>query len=194
MTLKSGSYINSGVIVFNLQMFRQQNLTQKLIRIIRKYGNNLIFPDQDIFNYGIETEFIKYLPLRYNYWIGMPERVLYRKTKNSEHLSWEKFCDERNNMVVMHFIPYFLERKAWHLETKGLGKKFYLKYRELTPWKAEPLEHRFSEKDRRRWFWRSAVIIRYSIYYMPIPFSKFLKSQYEALLKICHLLQGRKLK
>lgn len=46
----SDSYFNSGVLLINLDYWREKKLMYKALDYIAKNGNNLVFYDQDVLN------------------------------------------------------------------------------------------------------------------------------------------------
>ena len=61
----SSSYFNAGVLLINLKKWREQNITQKLFEIEKKYHGKLLCNDQDILNKFFENNY-KELPVCFN--------------------------------------------------------------------------------------------------------------------------------
>ena len=47
---KNFEYYNSGVLLMNLEYWRENRITSNLIDLVREYSDDLIFPDQDVLN------------------------------------------------------------------------------------------------------------------------------------------------
>ena len=61
----SSNYFNSGVLLINLKKWREQNITQKLFSIEKKYRGKLLCNDQDVLNKAFENNY-KMLPQKFN--------------------------------------------------------------------------------------------------------------------------------
>jgi len=59
------NYINSGILVMNLDAFRENKIEEKFIKILKHYNFNTIAPDQDYLNFLCKNK-IKYLELGWN--------------------------------------------------------------------------------------------------------------------------------
>lgn len=62
---KEYGYICSGVILFNLDYFRQHDMSRKIFEYSLKYPERINFPDQDAIN-GVCHKSMKLLPLKYD--------------------------------------------------------------------------------------------------------------------------------
>lgn len=64
--IKNGTYICAGVMLMNLEYWRQHNLSEKIFTFAREIPELLIFPDQDAINIVCDGK-IKLLPYEYGY-------------------------------------------------------------------------------------------------------------------------------
>ena len=55
--MQSDLYFNSGVLLINLKKWRSEKITNKLEKTIKKFGPNLVSPDQDLLNIIFEKKF-----------------------------------------------------------------------------------------------------------------------------------------
>lgn len=90
--VENKKYFNSGVLVIDLDKFREARVDERFVRILTKYNCDTIAPDQDYLNILCKDK-VKYLPLS---WDKMPDYC--------EHL------DEKD----IHLIHYNMFRKPWH--------------------------------------------------------------------------------
>jgi lipopolysaccharide biosynthesis glycosyltransferase len=84
--------INSGVLLINCEKWKQQNLTEKIISIGKKFNKSLLLPDQDALQI-LFTDNYKELNYRYNF----QERV------NYTDYSDEYLENEFDNIIIEHF-------------------------------------------------------------------------------------------
>lgn len=98
--LKSDSYINSGVILFDLDVIRQKYCDYKVSIFDAISQKKYKFPDQDAFNIYFQNRTINtcILPEEYNYFIGIDDRPyddIYACNGKILHYArekpWEKF-------------------------------------------------------------------------------------------------------
>lgn len=94
-------YINAGIMVMDLDKFRENNIEEKFVELINKYNFNVIDPDQSYINYLCNGH-IKYLPFEWN---RTPlENV------------------ECNSPKIVHYALGF---KPWHDKNMYLGQHFW---------------------------------------------------------------------
>ena len=63
--VESKNYINAGVLVMDLEKFRENKIEEKFVELINAYNFNVIDPDQAYINYLCHGK-IKYLPFEWN--------------------------------------------------------------------------------------------------------------------------------
>ena len=63
--IESKEYINAGILVMDLNKFRENNIEERFVELINKYNFNVIDPDQSYINYLCHGH-IKYLPFEWN--------------------------------------------------------------------------------------------------------------------------------
>mgnify|MGYP000308479184 CR=1 FL=1 len=69
----SDSYFNSGVLLVNLDYWREEGLMSKALDYISKNGSKLVFYDQDVLN-ALLHDCKLFLPFRYNVQDGFLRR------------------------------------------------------------------------------------------------------------------------
>lgn len=93
--LKNGRYFNSGVLLLDLQKWRQQKMTQKLFTWLAEVGSTkILWGDQDALNGVIDGQFAE-LPKKYNC-IIINNATLKAKQET----------------VIVHYVDYV---KPWHI-------------------------------------------------------------------------------
>jgi len=128
-------YVNAGVLLINLKVWKEDNLFQKALELARKKPNQLKNHDQDILNTLFYDKKLildfKYNLLEYYFFV---EDWLYIDKKYYPQII--KAC---KNPVIIHFC---LPVKPWHYECQNPYKTLYYKYRAMTPWPKVELIHR----------------------------------------------------
>jgi len=118
-------YVNAGVLVINLQAFRENKIEDQFVELITKYGFDLLDPDQAYLNY-LCREKIYVLP---NGWNKEPIEIP---------------CEGKKNIV-----HYALYKKPWQYDDVMDGEYFW-HYAEKSPFYAQVLESRAAFNDGER--------------------------------------------
>ncbi len=92
------TYVNTGVAIMNLDLWRKDNIEQKIFEYAQKYRDILKFPDQDILN------------------IVLAPKIYYLENKFNADCNHEYFIEEERkkaflNSVVFHWVGY---NKPWN--------------------------------------------------------------------------------
>ncbi len=107
---KSENYFNSGVMLINLQKWREENLLDKFMNFIQFYPEKIEFWDQDVLN----TVCKNYGFVDYSW-----------NTKSSHHI-------EKKKISILHYTGI---HKPWHYISNHNYKNLYFRYLKKTPWK-----------------------------------------------------------
>ncbi len=106
------NYFNSGVMLLNLKLMRENKTSGELLNIGRLVGN-LKFMDQDCFNILFNNK-VKYLPIKYNCTYNLFLKYKDKFTADfinsfyeTNYLSME---DIKKDSCIMHFVSY---EKPW---------------------------------------------------------------------------------
>ncbi len=134
MKMDIDEYINSGVIMFNIQSFIDNKIKEECIEIIRS-GSNFKFPDQDIINIVCKDK-IKHFPLKWNYtWIyAEPTSAQYELTRDMR----EKYDEISNKFAILHFTT---DRKPWDFPDKKYAYYFWTTARKTLVYEALLKKH-----------------------------------------------------
>lgn len=109
-------YINSGVMLMNLNLLRKTQNIHQVIDYIDKYHNRLLLPDQDVISTLYGDKILLIDALRYN----MTERTYSaRLKKKNEKLSLEEI---RKNSCIIHYCG---RNKPWKSHYRGKLNVFY---------------------------------------------------------------------
>jgi lipopolysaccharide biosynthesis glycosyltransferase len=124
-------YINSGVVLFNLDYWRKNKLFEKYIKYVK--NNNPYFPNQDTTNF-ICYKKIKTVSPKWNAQIFSETRKLPE--------TYSGLFKAINNPYIIHFLT---REKPWHPYTKSYpDKHYYFDYLKLTPWSLYKFKYLFA--------------------------------------------------
>ncbi len=125
------AYFNSGVLVFDLNAWRDRDLTGRCFRFIAAHEDEIDFPDQDTLNCVLDGE---WKPLG-------PEWNVTRRAAEEKSVS--------------PHIVHFTGTKPWSAGCKHPARELFLHYRRLTPWRDDRLksnlETRLGRSLNKRW-------------------------------------------
>lgn len=137
-------YTNNGLMVIDLEAWRLNNVEPMFIDFINKYHGDITYMDQGVLN-GVFQPIrkVKLLPLSYNaqtvcYDLGYDGIQSCRKPvwaySKSEFEMWIK------DPIVVHFTTCFMSgTRPWFKKDNHPYRTEFLKYRDMTPWKNQPL-------------------------------------------------------
>lgn len=132
---------NSGVMLIDLNRWKEQKVEKRLMEFIIKHNGKIQQGDQGALNSILSKDTYCFEP-RFNsvtifYDFTYEEMMTYRKPP--EFYSKDEIKLAVDEPVIIHFTTSFLSRRPWieGCEHKYLDK--WLKYKNLSPWKDEPL-------------------------------------------------------
>ncbi len=122
-------YINSGVLIMNLDYWRHNNLISKSLQFIKEHPDMISkLVDQDVINKVLNKE-KKLLSLKYNVQEGFFYKPCYSFIN---YWKYEKEIKEvRKDPVVLHYTG---STKPWMTGCKHPLKSEFFKYQRLTEW------------------------------------------------------------
>lgn len=94
LDLEPGNYFNSGVLLMNLEKFREEKIEEKFLHILSKYNFDVIAPDQDYLNFLCKGK-VKYIDRG---WDRMPNP------------------DKNFNDEDLHLIHFNMFQKPWNYD------------------------------------------------------------------------------
>ena len=125
--INTNDYFNSGVLLLNLKILRNDYLKEKLLDY--KINGYNIFMDQDAFNYCFNNK-VKFIDLKYNYMITYV-------TYDNNILSKFYNCNIDDKIVILH-VTYV---KPWNnnVEDKKYYYEFWKYYQYTNYFKENPI-------------------------------------------------------
>lgn len=135
-------YFNSGVLLINLDYWREKGIEEKFLVTIKEYMNVLYHCDQDVLN-KVFCDSKIFVPLTYNFqniFLAKPE---FRK------ISWEynqEIAETALDPIVLHFTG----SKPWKASCDHPYKEEFHRYKALTVWKNVPVKGKIAWAIRKR--------------------------------------------
>lgn len=137
-------YFNSGVLLINLDYWREHNVLEDFLRIISEKRPVLRCHDQDVLNYLFRENKLM-LPVKYN----MQNCFLYRR--DLVPLPWtlnEQIAEGQQQPAIIHFVT---TPKPWHSDCHHPYKAEFEYYRNRTEWRN--MQEKRYYHGRRRLYW-----------------------------------------
>jgi lipopolysaccharide biosynthesis glycosyltransferase len=129
-------YINTGVLLMNLQLMREEKFGERAIKIGRDMGALLTFPDQDAINF-LAMERWKMLHPKWN---AMSYLWLYPRITGDSY-SMLEYAVATHSPSIVHFEgPHTV--KPWYFRSAHPMRMLYRQFRAETPWPLKELEGR----------------------------------------------------
>ena len=110
-----GDYFNSGVLLIDLEKWREEKITERTLAWALEKGDALKFPDQDALNAIVGSRFV---PL---------------------DRRWNLGRDEAADYAIAAIIHFTGRVKPDHAECQNPARSVYLEQRSHTPWRVVPL-------------------------------------------------------
>lgn len=130
-------YCNSGVILFNLKLWREKQCEKRVLEYYRERSKELIAPDQDALN-GALTGEIAALEPRYNFctnFINYPYATLKKLMRPADYIPEETFEKSKRAPAIIHYLG---EERPWREGNKHPYRDEFRKYLSDTPWGDRP--------------------------------------------------------
>ena len=136
-------YMNGGIVFLNLDKVRKGEYEQRFTDYVKKYGSSLAYLDQDVLNGVVEQDKKIILPMRYNvlsiYYYATYKQVM-KIRRSNDFYGEEEFVEAVKNPGLVHFTTCFLDGlRPWIDGNMHPYRESFLKYKEMSPWKDEPL-------------------------------------------------------
>jgi lipopolysaccharide biosynthesis glycosyltransferase len=120
-------YFNSGVLLMNLELMREQGSSEQLLEYARANADRLGWPDQDALNQVLGA---KRHPLHPR-WNLMNSFLVFPWSE--ETFEVETLAEARSNPAIRHFEGPSVN-KPWHLLCERGMRELYRHHRRRTPW------------------------------------------------------------
>lgn len=135
-------YYNSGVLLINLDYWRENKIENMFVDTIKKYMRVLYHSDQEVINKVFCNCKIS-LPLTYNFQHGFRFKPEYRM------ISWE-YNDEIEEAAKDPVILHYTGSKPWNASCDDPYQPEFHKYKALTVWKDVPIKGKLAWEIRKR--------------------------------------------
>lgn len=123
---KEKGYFNAGMLLINLNFWRNNKLLEQYLNFIDKYPERILLHDQDVLNYVLQDK-KKSLSLIYNVQDGF-----YRVKKEFDYTS----CKDEVESAIRHpVILHYSGQKPWNWNCDHPLKYLFKKYKDETLWK-----------------------------------------------------------
>ncbi|MFR7994690.1 MAG: glycosyltransferase family 8 protein [Clostridium sp.] len=133
---KEGNYINSGMLLINLNKWRKDAIENKFIEFIENKNGSVAHHDQGVIN-GVLHSKLKILSPKFNlmtvYYTMKREDIISYYGIDNEFYSEREINDALKNPVYIHYTPGFTTR-PWVKGCKHPKKDIYIKYLKISPW------------------------------------------------------------
>jgi lipopolysaccharide biosynthesis glycosyltransferase len=107
-------YFNAGVLLINLEKWRQKKIAEKSLEFVRLNRKNIVRSDQDILNCLLKND-----------WLPLDKKFNIDLKRGKLNLEPEK------NTVILHYSD---KAKPWQYIFYGKSQKYYWQYLRKTPW------------------------------------------------------------
>ncbi len=132
-------YINAGVLLINLDKWREDNLSGKFVGFLNRHNGKIHHHDQGIIN-GVCKGHLHLLPPQYNmhstvfshpYWLI--NRIMH------PYYSKEEYDNAILRPVIIHYTEGFYNR-PWKLNCEHPMRQKFIDAQQETPWADAPLQ------------------------------------------------------
>ncbi|MCL2052420.1 MAG: glycosyltransferase family 8 protein [Lachnospiraceae bacterium] len=134
---KTEKWINTGVLLINMELWRKTNIEDKFVDFINLYCGNLISVDESVIN-GVLNGRIKPIKMKYNY-MGLASRYFMRRTMVKRHYTQTDYDEAVKEPVIVHFMGSWMPRPWIDGDNNPVFQERYMEYRGQSPWGGSPL-------------------------------------------------------
>lgn len=132
-------YINSGVMLVDLDRWRRQNVESRLISFCQENAEVLFASDQDAINVVLKGE-IYYLTPNYNFCNSFyiyPYCAIRKMISPAQYFDEKSYVKSLESPRIVHFLG---EDRPWRKGSTHRFRKDYFEYLSMTPYANQPLE------------------------------------------------------
>lgn len=138
---KQYSYYNSGVLLMNLDYWRNNNVRNRCLEYISNFPERCVNCDQDAINAVLKDE-IKEIPRKYN----CVSTLLYIDISNYHWSEIPEIQEAINDPVLVHYTGC---PKPWNTYSNHTFTRLFRNYQSQTEWKDQYLDKSPISKSRR---------------------------------------------
>ncbi len=127
-------YYNAGVLLFNLEIWRNENCEEKVLSYFLHNWDRLPGNDQDAINACFKGRILS-VPPKYNYAsynIYYPYSLLKKLSGQAPYISKSEYTDSNAHPAIIHYLG---EERPWRMGNTHPFSNEYIKYLSKTPWK-----------------------------------------------------------
>ncbi len=146
-----GSYINGGVLLFDLRQWKEHSCREKLLGYLKHGTDKYLYDDQDIINAALQGNIAALAPefnhypfygdLRYSTFLMLLGR-------GNAYYSKEEYKEAAENPVIIHLVYSVLDR-PWYKNNLNPYSGLWKKCVEEAGWKDLPLQKRnYTSKEK----------------------------------------------
>ena len=137
----SDLYFNTGVLVYDLAIWREQNIDEIIQNTIKEYEKSFRVVDQSILNLALKGN-IYTLDLKYNYYTAV-HGISFERMRKSFPMR-KVFCEHEFSKakiapIIIHFVGLDFER-PWFRRGVTIYKDDYISFLNKTSWVNEDLD------------------------------------------------------
>lgn len=132
LSMNGVPYINAGVLLIDLQKWKQEKTGDCIISFIKMHNGSLFSLDQDAINGALKGK-IYYINLKYNYcntYDYYNYNTLRKLVRPAQYISKQEFDLSVENPVVIHYLG---EERPWREGNRHRFRNEFLKYLAKTP-------------------------------------------------------------
>lgn len=134
---KDEPYYNSGVLLMDLEAWRDQDVLGQLLEFYKSHQGSLFACDQDTINGALRGR-IMTLPVRYNYFTNyryFRYRTLVSMCRAYREVGEDGYRQAGMSPVIIHYLG---DERPWIAGNHNHFRKLYEYYLDKTPWKGTP--------------------------------------------------------
>ena len=124
----SSKYFNAGVMAVNLALWRQGDVTGRVMAYLKRYWDDVVFLEQEGLNAVLADKWGELDP-RWNQNAGVSGRSFYR----ARHLDEATYERVVSDPWIVHYAGNL---KPWSVYSDRPSRALYLRYLDSTPWAA----------------------------------------------------------
>lgn len=136
---KSFGYFNAGMLLINLDYWREHKLEDVFFKLIAEEPERIILHDQDVLNITLHDQKLN-LTKRFNVQSGFLRKPEYSGLGNRYEEYKNDIIEAIKEPVIVHYTDKF---KPWHIEDSNPYGYEFMKYYKQTEWKFCPLKHSY---------------------------------------------------
>lgn len=143
------SYFNAGVMMINLDYWREHHIMEQCIQYIQTYPERLHLNDQDVLNAILYNQKL-FIPFKWNMQEGF-----YRRKRHIRQEVWKELDTLLPYPAIIHYVG---KMKPWHRKSEHPFTEEYRYYMRKTRWRNECPRTKWQTK-----IWRGIQKIGYAL-------------------------------